>query len=73
MSSRGLKEADWEAIAGFLHEVLQVCKEVQASSGKLLKDFLKALEGNEKLADIKARVEAFSSAFPMPGFDVSGL
>jgi hypothetical protein len=29
--------------------------------------------GNAKLADIRARVEAFASGFPMPGFDVDGL
>lgn len=50
---------------------LQVCKEVQAGSGKLLKDFVKALEGNAKVADIRERVEAFAASFPMPGFDMS--
>lgn len=39
MTSRGLKEADFETVADFLHEVLQISKGVQASSGKLLKDF----------------------------------
>lgn len=29
--------------------------------------------GNAKLADIKARVEAFAAGFPMPGFEVDGL
>lgn len=48
----------------------QVCLEVQATSGKLLKDFTKALDSNPKFADIRARVEAFSSSFPMPGFEL---
>jgi hypothetical protein len=114
---------------------LQVCKEVQESHGKLLKDWIKGIQGgwldrvkdapsymkpvnqsmcvrcnskqlamlraaaetipsstihhlvsrhamlcwllccagNAKLADIRARVEAFASGFPMPGFDVDGL
>lgn len=38
---RGLKEQDFEAIAELLHKVLQVCKDVQAKNGKLLKDFIK--------------------------------
>ncbi len=39
MTSRGLKEADFAKIADFLHEVLEECKAVQKSHGKLLKDF----------------------------------
>ena len=41
MTSRGLKEADFENIAEFLHQVLEVCKETQQKHGKLLKDFTK--------------------------------
>jgi glycine hydroxymethyltransferase len=47
-----------------------VSKSIQESSGKLLKDFEKALEGHPQIADIRSRVEAFASAFPMPGFDI---
>ena len=32
-------EADFERIADFLHEGLELAKSVQAKSGKLLKDF----------------------------------
>lgn len=73
MTSRGLKEADFEQIAAFLHEVLEECKRVQGTSGKLLKDFTAGLEQSAVLKDIRARVEAWSGAFAMPGFDVSGL
>jgi hypothetical protein len=38
----------------------------------MLKDFVVAIEGNAKLQEIRARVEAFSETFPMPGFSVSG-
>ena len=41
MTSRGLKEQDFEHIADLLHEVVELCKTVQKSSGKLLKDFNK--------------------------------
>jgi glycine hydroxymethyltransferase len=39
MTSRGLKESDFETIAELLHNVLEVCKDLQAKHGKLLKDF----------------------------------
>ena len=41
MTSRGLKEQDFEKIADMLHEVLGVCKRIQEKHGKLLKDFNK--------------------------------
>jgi glycine hydroxymethyltransferase len=71
MTSRGLVEADFEQIARFLLEALEIAKEVQTKAGsKLLKDFVVALEGDAKAADLRARVEAFSEKFPMPGFHV---
>eukprot|EP00195_Chlamydomonas_chlamydogama_P007745 CAMPEP_0202889496 /NCGR_PEP_ID=MMETSP1392-20130828/47_1 /ASSEMBLY_ACC=CAM_ASM_000868 /TAXON_ID=225041 /ORGANISM="Chlamydomonas chlamydogama, Strain SAG 11-48b" /LENGTH=487 /DNA_ID=CAMNT_0049572835 /DNA_START=148 /DNA_END=1611 /DNA_ORIENTATION=+ len=70
MTSRGLHEADFEKVAEFLHEALELCKEVQASSGKLLKDFVVAIEGHPKVAAIRERVEAFAAGFPMPGYRV---
>eukprot|EP00887_Chlorella_sp_A99_P003909 scaffold11.g3909.t1 len=73
MTSRGLKEADFEAIAGFLHEVLEECKVVQAKSGKLLKDFERGIKGSAVLVDVRRRVEEWAGAFPMPGFSVAGL
>lgn len=73
MTSRGLKEADFEQIAGFLHEVVEECKAVQASSGKMLKDFEVGIKKSAKLADLAQRVQGWSAAFPMPGFDVSVL
>jgi glycine hydroxymethyltransferase len=73
MTSRGLGEADFGAIAAFLLEALQVAKDVQAGSGKALKDFVAALDGSAAVAGLRARVEAFASGFDMPGFDVAGL
>lgn len=40
MTSRGLKEGDFDQVAVFLTEVLAIVKEVQATSGKMLKDFV---------------------------------
>ena len=68
MTSRGLKEADFEEIAEFLHQVLEECKRVQATSGKLLKDFTAGLESSKVIQEIRNKVEEWSSKFPMPGF-----
>lgn len=67
MTSRGLVEADFEQIGHFLHRGIGIAQEVQAKSGKKLKDFLPALVGNAALADLKAEVQAFSGGFHMPG------
>jgi glycine hydroxymethyltransferase len=73
MTSRGLKEQDFEAIAELLHKVLQVCKDVQAKNGKLLKDFIKAIEGSSQVAELRKEVEEFGSKYEMPGFDAKNL
>jgi glycine hydroxymethyltransferase len=70
MTSRGLKEADFEKIADFLHEAVLICKDVQASSGRLLKQFNAGLMADKRIADLKVRVEAFGASYPMPGFVV---
>jgi len=70
MTSRGLKEADFEQIGIFLDKGVQFCLEVQAKSGKKLVDFMKALkepENTEKLASMKKEVEAWAGKFFMPG------
>lgn len=67
MTSRGLVESDFEQIGHFLHRGVVIAQEVQAGSGKKLKDFLPALVGNAALAELKAEVQAFSSDFHMPG------
>jgi len=70
MTSRGLKEADFEQIGEFLHQGLQLGLEVQGKSGKKLVDFLKMLEEGEykeKIATLRASVEAWSGKFFMPG------
>jgi len=70
MTSRGLKEADFEKIGEFLHRALEIALATQEKSGKKLLDFLKALDGDEtkpKLAALRAEVEAWAGKFFMPG------
>lgn len=70
MTSRGLKEADFEQIGEFLHKGLQLSLEVQAKSGKKLVDFIKALsdkEWSDKIGALRNEVEEWSGKFFMPG------
>merc|ERR1711988_1138764 len=63
MTTRGLKEADFEKVGDFLHRGLQFALSVQEKSGKKLVDFLKALkekENEDKLQALRLEVEAFA-------------
>jgi len=62
-------EEDFEQIATFLHEALQIALAIQEKSGPKLVDFVKCLNANEDIGALKKRVNAFASGFPMPGFD----
>lgn len=73
MTSRGLKEKDFEQIAEFLERAVNITLKVQKERGKLLKEFNKGVENNEEIAALKADVEKFSMSFDMPGFDVNNL
>jgi glycine hydroxymethyltransferase len=73
LTSRGFMEADFIKVADLIHEGVEICKKVQAKTGKALKDFLPALETPEFAADIKAlkdKAEALATSKPMPGFDI---
>lgn len=72
LTSRGFKEADFVKVADFLDRGIQLAIKVQAESGKMLKDFVKALDGNEEVKALEADVHAFAAAFPMPGLVPEG-
>ncbi|GLJ17556.1 hypothetical protein SUGI_0305340 [Cryptomeria japonica] len=66
MTSRGLKEADFEKIAEFLHQAINITLSVQKEHRKLLKDFNKGLANNKHIENRKVEVEKFSASFDMP-------
>ena len=72
LTSRGFKEADFVKVADFLHRGIEIALEIQAESGKMLKDFVKALDGNEKVKALEADVHEFAGSFPMPGLAPKG-
>ncbi|KAJ1971057.1 glycine hydroxymethyltransferase shm1 [Dimargaris xerosporica] len=74
LTSRSFQESDFDQVAAFLHRAVQIASQVQEQCGsRMIKDFIKALDGNEDVAALKRDVEAFATQFPMPGFDVTGL
>ncbi|XP_071723829.1 serine hydroxymethyltransferase 6-like [Rutidosis leptorrhynchoides] len=70
MTSRGCLEADFETIAELLLRAANVASMIQREHGKLQKTFLKGLENNKDILELRTRVEAFATQFAMPGFDV---
>jgi glycine hydroxymethyltransferase len=70
MTTRGCLEIDFETIAEFLLRAAQIASTVQREHGKLQKAFLKGLENNKDIVELRTRVETFATQFAMPGFDV---
>jgi len=72
ITSRNFTEEDCVKVADLIDEGVKICIKVQAKTGKALKDFLPALEGEfaGDIAALKAKAEALATAHPMPGFDI---
>jgi len=72
LTTRGLKEADIEVVAEFIHQGIQLALDVKAKSGPLLKDFKEKLNDGEfkgRIAELKKQVQGFASKFLLPGYD----
>ncbi|XP_007574416.1 serine hydroxymethyltransferase, cytosolic-like [Poecilia formosa] len=73
LTSRGLVEEDFKKVARFIHRGIELTLEVQRSLDPraTLKEFVQALAQGGKLqqrvAEIRTEVEAFTGQFPMPG------
>ncbi|KAA8536557.1 hypothetical protein F0562_029035 [Nyssa sinensis] len=70
MTSRGCLEVDFETMADFLLKAAQIASSVQREHGKLQKTFLKGLQNNIDIVELRTRVENFATQFGMPGFDI---
>ncbi|XP_060167681.1 serine hydroxymethyltransferase 7-like [Lycium barbarum] len=70
MTSRGCIENDFETMADFLLKAAHITNSIQREHGKLAKAFLKGLENNKDVIELRTRVENFASLFAMPGFEV---
>jgi len=69
MTSRALKENDFVEIAKFLDRGAKIALKIQEKHGKLLKNFVAQLDGDEDIKKLKKDVEEWVSKFPMPGID----
>lgn len=73
LTSRSLKNKDFEYVVELLDEACSVALEAKAKSGKKLVDFKATLENDtdikSKIGALKGKVNEFSLSFPMPGFD----
>lgn len=69
LTSRSFKEPDFVKVGEFLVRACVLALKIQSSSGKMLKDFVTAIEKDSEVQQLKAEVEAFARSFPMPGFD----
>ncbi len=73
LTSRGLKEEDFRRVADFLHKAVEIALQIQAKTGKLLKDFEVAVQSSPEVAALRMEVQTFATSFPMPGIDVDGM
>lgn len=70
MTTRGGVEIDFEMIAEFLLRAANIASNVVKEHGKIQKDFVRGLQNNTDIIELRNQVEAFASQFAMPGFDV---
>jgi len=74
LTSRNLKEADFEKVVDFIIEGVHLAIDIKNScEGTLLKEFKTKMASDAtyqaRLADLRDRVENFAETFPMPGYD----
>ncbi|KAI7743770.1 hypothetical protein M8C21_021114 [Ambrosia artemisiifolia] len=70
MTSRGCLESDFETMADFLCRAAQITSSVQREHGKMVKSFLKGVENNKDIIELRTQVENFATQFSMPGQDL---
>ncbi len=71
MTSRGCIETDFDTIASFLHKAVQITLVVQKGTAKLQREFIKGLQNNSEIVELRFKVDNFASALEMPGFKIS--
>jgi glycine hydroxymethyltransferase len=73
LTTRGLKEEDFQHVAEFLHQAVLVGLKIQTQTGKSLNAFKEAVENDEEVKAIRVEVMKFITQFPMPGFEVENM
>lgn len=72
MTTRGCLDPEFETIANFLYRAALITSTVfpHREVRKYPRDFLKCLQNNKEIVELRNQVETFASQFAMPGFDV---
>lgn len=79
LTTRGLREAEFVKVADFIHEGIQIAVNAKETCpGSKIKDFLQYVESESCLqhaaiVDLRKRVEAFATQYPIPGVGTEGL
>ncbi|XP_048329979.2 serine hydroxymethyltransferase 3, chloroplastic [Ziziphus jujuba] len=73
LTTRGFTEKEFILVADLIHEGVQIALDAKRSvSGSKLQDFMKFVTSHDfslidRVSDLRARVEALTTQFPMPG------
>ena len=71
MTTRGLKEQDFEKVAELFDAGVKMARRIQDQSGATkLKAFEQLLDGNREVQDLRCQVEEFCSRFPLPSVEL---
>ena len=65
LTSRGFVEKDFEKVAKYLHQSIQLSLRIQEATGKNLKEFSYLLEDNEEIEELKKEITEFANRFPL--------
>ena len=66
MTTRNCTEKDFEKIAGFINEAVNITIEIQNDKGVKLKDFLIDIESNNKIIELRNKVNNFAKDLYFP-------
>lgn len=73
LTTRGFRESDFKLVAEMIHEGVNIAIQAKGlASGTKLKDFMDLVQSSDfpmmgNVMDLKRRVEAFATQFPLPG------
>lgn len=73
LTTRGLKEKEFEQVADFLDRAIKISVDIQKASGKKLVDFVAAIPQNKDIETLRNDVSKFATQFPMPSFDIDEM
>ncbi|KAG6600451.1 Serine hydroxymethyltransferase 3, chloroplastic, partial [Cucurbita argyrosperma subsp. sororia] len=78
MTTRGFTEKEFIAVADFIHEGVKITLDAKPlAPGSKLQEFLKFVATSDfplidRVSDLRSRVEALTTQFPIPGFNKNG-